>query len=310
MANSKDLFAKLKQQIKDKEKQSGGVGQNNYYPFWEMKVGQQAVVRFLPDNNPDNPLMFLSEKLMHTLNVNGETKSVPCLKMYGEDCPICKISSDYYKQDDKDNGKKYYRKKQYLGAVLVVEDPLPPDADSGETHEGKIRWIALGKKLYDVIKDAFESGDLDDVPFDYQNGTDFIIKKTQTGEFADYSRSKFAKNPRDLSEEEIAHAEASLINLSTLLPKKPEREKIENMLEAALTGNVYQEGGATSDGDDDVPFETAKPSPAKVTKPVATTKAKPEPKPEPVASAEDAADDDAQRILEEIRRRKKAQQGS
>lgn len=304
MANSKDLFAKLKQQIKDKEKQGGGVGQNNYYPFWEMKVGQQATVRFLPDNNPDNPLMFLSEKMMHTLNINGESKSVPCLKMYGENCPICKVSSDYYKQDDKDNGKKYYRKRQYLGAVLVVEDPLAPN-EEGETHEGKIRWIALGKKLYDVIKDSFESGDLDDVPFDYQNGTDFIIKKTQSGEYADYSRSKFAKHPRELSEEEITHAEASIIDLTTLLPKKPEIDKIEGMLEAALNGNVYQEGSSsTGTGDDDPPFETSRSVKSEVK--AVSTKAKPEPKPEP--ATEEVADDDAQRILDEIRKRKKAQQ--
>ena len=29
---------------------------NNYYPFWDMKEGERAVIRFLPDKDPENPL--------------------------------------------------------------------------------------------------------------------------------------------------------------------------------------------------------------------------------------------------------------
>ena len=108
---------------------------NNYYPFWNMQVGEQAIVRFLPDKDQDNHLGFMVEKMMHTLNINGENKSVPCLKMYGEDCPICRVSSAYYKDEGKGsaNGKKYWRKKQHLVQALIVEDPLPADKETGET---------------------------------------------------------------------------------------------------------------------------------------------------------------------------------
>ena len=71
-----------------------------------MKNGEQAIIRFLPDKNQDNPLGFLVEKLSHALTINGERKTVPCLRMYGEDCPICAVSSAYYKDEDKENGKK------------------------------------------------------------------------------------------------------------------------------------------------------------------------------------------------------------
>ena len=44
---------------------------SNYYPFFLMKDGQQAVVRFLPDKNLENPMGFLVEKVVHNLVING-----------------------------------------------------------------------------------------------------------------------------------------------------------------------------------------------------------------------------------------------
>lgn len=240
----------LKAQFKKSDANNEG-GQNNYYPFWNMEVGEQAVIRFLPDANEDNPMGFLVEKIMHTLEINGEKKSVPCLKMYGEDCPICKVSAAFYKKDDKENGKKYWRKKQYIAQALIIEDPLPVDKETGENHQGKVRFIALGNKLYDAIKDAFESGDLEEIPFLYKGGTNFIIKKRQQGEYADYSRSMFAKYPSDLDDETIAHVESTIVDLSTLLPKNPGVEKIEAMLKAALTGTQYDENYKKEESHDD-----------------------------------------------------------
>jgi hypothetical protein len=221
---------------------------NNYFPFWRMKDGESATVRFLPDANQDNPFGFMVEKLMHTLEINGENKSVACLKMYEEDCPICKVSSEYYKKDDKDNGKKYWRKKQYITQALIKEDPLDADDTTGETHEGKVRFLTLGYQIYNVIKEAFESGELDEVPFAYKGGCDFIIKKSKQGEYSTYAvGSKFARKSSDLSEEELANVEDNLGDLSDLLPKNPGLEKVQGMLEAALTGSSFTEGGEASD---------------------------------------------------------------
>lgn len=225
-----------------KDENSRGSRPNNYYPFWNMKSGEQAIVRFLPDKNQDNPLGFMVEKLMHTLTINGENKSIPCLKMYGEDCPICKVSSAYYKEGDKVNGKKYWRKKQSIVQALIVEDPLPADADTGETHENKVRFLALGHQLFTVIKEAFESGELDEVPFAFDGGCNFIIKKTKQGEYDTYAvGSKFARRSSDLTDEEIAVVEENMANLETLLPQNPGVEKVESMLEAALTGVDYSD---------------------------------------------------------------------
>lgn len=278
---------------------SGNTLPNNYYPFWNMKDGESATVRFLPDGDPNNPLGFLVERLSHNLEINGERKTVPCLRMYDEDCPICAVSQAYYKDDDKENGKKYWRKKSHIAQVLVVEDPLDADQETGETAEGKVKFISLSYQIYNAIKDAFESGDLDDVPFAYEGGCDFVIKKTKQGEYPSYALSKFARRATDLSADEVEFVEGQLSELKTLLPANPGREKVEAMLEAALTGSDYSEEESTS-----APATRAeKPAPA------AAKEVAEETVTETVTAAAESdsdSDDEGDKILAQIRARREA----
>lgn len=252
--------------------------QNNYYPFYNMDFDEKAVVRFLPDANEENPLGFLVEKLTHVLTVNGERKTVPCLKMYGEDhCPVCEESRRLYKEEGEDsvNGKRLYRKKQHLAQVLVVEDPLPYKDDQTPA-QGTIRFVNIGYAIYNRIKEAFEEDELEEVPDHYEEGTDFMIKKTLKGKYANYDGSKFLKRPRALTEEELAVVEGNLTDLSTLLPKKPTLEFVQTLLDADLNGRVLDEGelknssaakpakssSSDDDDDDDVPVKNTKPAAA------------------------------------------------
>lgn len=215
--------------------------ENNYYPFWDMKVGDRVVVRFLPDLDENNPRGFLVERVYHRLEINGRIETVPSLTMYGEQCPISQVAADYYNAGDKVNGSKYYKKRQHIGQVLIVEDPLPPNAQ-GETNEGKVKLITISYQLYNIIKEAFTSGELDANPTDFVDGYDFIIKKTQQGEYANYTvGTNFARKPRALTDEEIIAAEEGIIDLKTVLPKNPGREYIERMLAAALNGTEVAE---------------------------------------------------------------------
>lgn len=266
---------------------------NNYYPFWQMKDGESATVRFLPDADGDNPFGFMVEKLMHTLTINGENKSVACLKTYDEDCPICKVSSEYYKKEDKTNGKKYWRKKQYITQAIVIEDPLDADTTTGETHAGKVRYLTLGYQIYNVMKEAFSSGELDTVPYAFKNGCDFVIKKSKQGDYSTYAvGSRFVRTNSDLTAEQLAVVEENLGVLSDLLPKNPGIEKVQGMLEAALTGATYEADEAAA-------------APATTTSgvtPVTNTPVVSEP-----TVAETVADDDGDDILQQIRDRRKAQ---
>lgn len=310
----KKTLESLRSQFKTEDKSGERVNMpNNYFPFWNMKEGERAVIRFLPDRREDNPFGFLVQKVMHVLEINGEKKSVPCLSMYGEDCPICKVSQEYYKVKNDVEGKKYWKKKQYIAQALVVEDPLPAD-ENKETHEGKLRFIALGYQLYQIIQDAFKSDDtLESVPYNYEDGYDFIIKKSKQGQYASYAvGSKFASRQRALSEDELTVVEEHLTDLSTLLPKHPGREKVQAMLDAALTGGNYQEGGAGGDE------ETVIVPPKKAAKPVLPVEyhdvpfevtPKPAPKPAPKVEAEEASSD-VDEMLATIKARRQQQRSA
>ena len=289
----------LKNAFKSQDSQENRSG--NYYPFWSMKVGEQTTIRFVPDANNSNPLGFMVEKLMHNLVVNGEKENVPCLKMYGEnDCPICKVSAAFYKADDKAQGKKYWRKKQHLCQALIVEDPLPKDAETGETHEGKVRVIALGFQLFNIIKESFESGELDNIPYAYEDGCNFVIKKTKQGEYDTYAvGSKFARKTSTLTEDVIAGFEDDLVDLQTLLPAHPTYDKVEMLLESDITGATYQ--SPSTDQEPTIKPATATPATTPATPATESTKPVEATKP---ADGGEEYDAEAADILSRIRNRR------
>lgn len=303
---AKMSLAALKGAFAQEEKKEGtGGNNNNYYPFWDMAVGQRCVIRFLPDLNENNPRGFLVEKTTHNLTVNGQRRSVPCLSMYEDDCPVCKVSQDYYKTKDEVNGKKYWKKRQYIAQALIVEDPLPANDDTGENHVGKVRAISLGFQIYNIIKEAFGSDELEGVPYDFSEGYDFIIKKTEQGQYASYAvGTKFANKQRALTAAELEAAEAGMVDLSTLLPANPGEDYVRACLNADLNGEDLEEGSgkpakAPAKGkpqlneEDDPPFETAT-KPAKAAAKPAADEGSGEPAPakaKPAAKQVDATDD-------------------
>ncbi len=319
--SKKMSLAALKGAFSSEQKEStGGSNNNNYYPFWDMPVGQRCVIRFLPDLNENNPRGFLVEKVTHNLTVNGQRRSVPCLSMYDEDCPVCKVSQDYYKAKDDVNGKKYWKKRQYVAQALIVEDPLPANDDTGENHEGKVRAISLGFQIYNIIKEAFGSDELEAVPYDFSEGYDFIIKKTEQGQYASYAvGTKFANKQRALTDEELAAAEAGMVDLATLLPANPGEDYVRTRLNADLNGEDLEEGsGAPArkpakpkhDEDDEEFTPRSKPA-AKPAKPPVDddeapfeTTPKASSKPAPRAAAAETSDSSVDDMLAAIRARR------
>jgi len=296
---SKRTLESLKAAFGGDDNNQGNKGNftNKYYPFWNMPTNQRCVIRFLPDLNEDNARGFLVEKVFHNLTVNGKNKSVPCLSMYGEDCPICKLSQDYYKNKDEANGKKYWRKKQYIAQAIVIEDPIPADAATGETHAGKVRYFALGYQIHNIIKDSFASVDdpLESIPYEFKDGYDFVIKKTEKGGYADYMvGTKFLSKQRSLTDDEIAAASEGMGDLASLLPKNPGLDKVQAYLNADINGGAVSEGNGE---DDDVPFEQSAPAKAAPAKAAA---------PAPAAKA-DEGNSSVDDMLEVIRRRRAAQ---
>lgn len=234
---AKKTMAELLAAHEQKNTGGGGGGDQSwklFFPFWKAPIDSTSVVRFLPDLNEDNPLVFLTENLTHELVINGKKEKVPCLKMYGEDCPICALSQKYYDEKDPEHnealGKRYYRKKGYIGQVLIVETPIAPA--EGDTQ--LVKLIEFGPKIYNQIMAAFKSGDLEVPPYELKGGYNFRIKKTKSGEYADYGTSSFAPKQVDVADDLIAKLE--LYDLAKYRSARISRAQLEAMLIADQTG--------------------------------------------------------------------------
>lgn len=296
MSDAKSRLEALKGAFEKKNNTGGGDPLwKLFYQFWKIPEDSTAVVRFLPDLNPDNSLGFLVEKLEHELEIGGNRKKVPCLSMWGEACPICDISRKYYDVEDKEMGKKFYRKKSYIGQVIVVESPIEHD------QAQIVKLIDFGPTIFKQIQSAFQSGDLEEAPYELKGGYNFRIKKTKNGEFAGYGTSSFSPKQSDLDDDLIQSLE--LHDLSTFRGKKPELATVEALLVAALTGEKFDEDTQNSQGQEaaKAPVETKVET--KVEAPVETAQASVETKTETAPAATGGKPD----LLAQLRARAAAQ---
>ena len=63
MASLAEIRAKLKEQESRTGGSQSGGGDNAIYPFWNIKEGESATMRFLPDGDGENTF-FWKERLM------------------------------------------------------------------------------------------------------------------------------------------------------------------------------------------------------------------------------------------------------
>lgn len=216
-------------------------GNGNYYPFYDMKDDESATIRFLPDADQDNPHGFVYPKHSHTFQIGEKKVTMACLKQYGEACEACETSSKYYKAGDKIMGKKFWRSESHVAQILVKEDPLPPN-EAGETHAGQYRLINIGFQLYQVLTAAFKAGELDELPFAYKGGTDFVISKSKQGQYSVYNLgSRFVRRSTDLTPEQEALAESKLVALKSTLPEKPDANRMRQLIAQVLDPSLVAE---------------------------------------------------------------------
>lgn len=252
---SKFSLDALKKNFSQKTSTGGDQSWKLFYPFWKMPDDSVAIVRFLPDLDEDNSLGFLVENLQHELTINGERKKVPCLAMHGESCPICELSRKYYDDKNEEMGKKYYKKKSYIGQVIVVESPIEHD------NNQLVKLIEFGPKIFKQIQSAFQSGDLDEAPFEFKGGYNFRIKKTKSGQYADYGTSSFTPKQSDLDDDLIE--QMNLYSLKDYRTKYIDSATLEAMLIADQTGQAFKDS-EDSGNQAPTPTPSASPSPAPV----------------------------------------------
>ena len=248
MATLAEIRAKLKAQ--DAKTSPGGqMGDNAIYPHWNIAEGTEAVLRFLPDRDPNNTF-FWAERAMIKLpfnSVKGESTGsvqvqVPCMEMWGEPCPVLSEIRPWFKDPSlEDMGRKYWKKRSYIFQGFVVNSPLEEDS----TPENPIRRFVINPSIFNIIRSALMNPDMEDLPTDIDKGRDFKLTKTQKGGYADYSTSTWSFKERSVSDSERSAIDTNgLHNLADYLPKKPSAEDVKiiaEMFKASVDGELYDE---------------------------------------------------------------------
>ena len=247
MASLAEIRAKLKSQEVNRSTSNTG-GDNAIYPHWNISEGSEAVVRFLPDKDPNNTF-FWTERNMIKLpfaGIKGQTDSrpvtvqVPCMEMYGKTCPVLTEVRPWFKDKSmEDMGRKYWKKKSYIFQGFVTTNPLAEDS----TPENPIRRFIIGPQIFNIIRGALMDPEMEEMPTDYVKGVDFRITKTTKGGYADYSTSKWSRRERALDEAERAAIDShGLHNLGDFRPKEPteaEVKIIKELFEKSVEGEAY-----------------------------------------------------------------------
>ena len=323
-------LAEIRAKLREQENKTGGNtqssgGDNAIYPHWNMAEGTEALLRFLPDADPD-ATFFLKERLMIKLpfaGIKGQTDSrpvtvnVPCMEMYGESCPVLQEVRGWFKDPSlEDQGRKYWKKRSYIFQGFVVDNPISEDS----TPENPIRRFIIGPQIFQIIKGALMDPEMEELPTDYVRGVDFRIKKTSKGGYADYSTSQWSRRERALSDQEKAAIDTyGLHNLNDFLPKKPtdvEVKVIQEMFEASVDGEAYDPerfgqyfrapgmSAPTGDPNKSASAPAATPAPTPAPEPVAETVAQPAPAATTASASEDKPSSErANDILAMIRNR-------
>ena len=243
-----EIRAKLQAQENRGQGGSQQQGDNAIYPHWNIAEGSSTRIRFLPDGNTKNDFFWV-ERLMIRLpfaGVKGQADSkpvlvqVPCVEMYGEQCPILGEVRGWFKDPSlEDMGRKYWKKKSYLFQGFVRENALADD----KTPDNPIRRFVISPQIFNLIKAALMDPELENLPTDYTAGLDFTITKTSKGGYADYSTSKWSRRESALTADEQGAIDTNgLYNLTDFLPKQPgevELKVIKEMFEASVDGQAY-----------------------------------------------------------------------
>lgn len=329
MASLAEIRAKLLAAEKNKGGNREG-GDNAIYPFWNIPENTTATIRFLPDGNSANDFFWLERQMIRIPfsgvkgadESKGVTVNVPCVEMWGQECPIHKEIRPWFKDASMENmARNYWKKRSYLFQGFVVDSPFSEDS----TPENPIRRFVINSSIYKIISAALMDPDFgDNLPTDYDMGTDFRITKTQKGQYADYTTSGWARRERSLDQaERDAIAEYGLYNLNDFMPKRPDEAALNaifEMFEASVEGDLYDPDRfadyyrpygveAPSNSGGAKPTEAKQESAATAADPAPATQQEAAPAPAADTTPAPAADTggkDAKDILAAIRARKEA----
>lgn len=271
------LRAKLKEQKAATETRSSGGSDKRFYRFFDIPVDGSCTARWLPDGDESNPYFYVEKQMFSWEYADpdrpGQTVRInmPCRNMYEpRTCPVSQLISKQYETSE--TAKKMWVNKKYIYQGFVRKSDMTEE----NPPENPIRLWELTKKahgrIWNAIEDESEETGLPSYPISYEDGLNYIIKKTKQGEHANYDTSQFSTKPTPLTEDEIVAIEKyGLYNLKELLPEQPSEEQFAiqvEMANALLAGEPWNKEWETlwkpyrpKDKNDD--GESAEPSSSK-----------------------------------------------
>lgn len=218
----------------DRSTQGTG-GDNASYPFWNIPDNSEALIRFLPDKDPNNTFFWVKREVIKLPfeGIDGGdyptnksvTVTVPCVEMWGDTCPIISATRPWWKDPAKEAlARTYWKKKSYIFQGFVVNSPL----NEQNAPENPIRRFVINPSIYEIIEKSLMNPEMEDMPTDYVGGRDFKIAKTKKGEYANYSTSSWSFRTRSLSENEaVAIEQHGLWNLADYQGRRPDADELD-----------------------------------------------------------------------------------
>ena len=243
------------------------------HAFWNLKFGSSSTFRLLPFNDPFSQGFWTEKVMlpMQFTDPNDPTKIIkflaPCREMYDRSnkCPVLVPVRELYAEakELKNTGntkeaKKlegiagfHWKKPTFYYQGFVIKSGMAED----ETPENPIRVFPFNKQIHGKIyssvfeneEDPYETlpcgeftmddvkallGD-DEVDMSIFDGYNFIVKKNQQGEYAEWvSGSQWTKSQTPLTDEQLAAlAQYGLHDLTLRLPARPSDDQYEVLAE-------------------------------------------------------------------------------
>ncbi len=247
--------------LKSSLKNRGGSG-TNFYRYKSMPYGASCTIRFLPASsevadNDVQPDFWTPKKVVRLRFDNPEQDgsevvlAIPAMQMYTG----CKTEHDLVlkqpkalfveaeklrKQGKEEEAKQVQAKGSYhwtRGECIAQAFVIRSGFIENDPPENPIRLVELGKQVMNVINATINSDD-PDVKLEYwpchgKKGTNFVIKKTQSGEYPKYDAgSCFSRQISEWTQEQKAAFEKyGLWRLEDFLPPQPTDAEYEMLAE-------------------------------------------------------------------------------
>jgi len=146
MASLADIRARLAAQENKSSGSKYPTSDGAIFPHWKMDEGASCSLRFLPDADPNNSFFWIERQVIKLPfngvkgdpNVRQVTVQVPCVEMFGENCPVLAEVRPWYKDETlKEMANKYWKKRSYIFQGFVRQNPI------GEDNTPRILFVDL-----------------------------------------------------------------------------------------------------------------------------------------------------------------------